>query len=80
VLLQHRGSSREAVLVDREYLERIERLAAAPPAPLERFRLFGTVTLATAPDAVLAAVRAEQRELAEKKARLVDRAIEKRSR
>jgi hypothetical protein len=80
VVLQHRGSSREAALVGREYLERLERLAASPQAPLERFRLSGTATLATAPDAVLAAVRAEQRELADKKARVLDPTLGKRAR
>ena|SRR5437762_1250786 len=68
VILMHRGSSRAAALVDREYLERLEQLARRPSGLIERFRLRGSATLGVLPEDVLKAARAEQRRLSEKKA------------
>ena len=67
VVIRHRDGDREAVLIDREVLEGLERRAAE--ATTTSFDLFGSATLHTSPDDVLSAVRAEQRALGEAKVR-----------
>jgi PHD/YefM family antitoxin component YafN of YafNO toxin-antitoxin module len=69
VILGHRNSAREAVLVSRDYLEGLEAanrqmrgLAAREP-----FHLYGSAKLNVAPEEVLTATRREQREAAEAK-------------
>ena len=68
VVLSHRTSSEQAVLVSKEYVERLEMLSRKEPAR-GRFRLFGSGTLVAPPDDVVELGRREQAALLDAKMR-----------
>lgn len=66
VLIGHRDSDDEAVLISKRELERIEERARASDAS-SAFSLPGTATIEGSPEDALAGVRRAQEELREKK-------------
>lgn len=65
IILRHRGGGRDAVLVSREYLERIER--AQPGAGGGSFSLVGSATLNRPLEEALAEIRRDAASASEQK-------------
>lgn len=65
VILRHRGGGRDAVLVSREYLERIERAQAS--AEGGSFSLFGSATLNRPLEEALGEIRQDAAAASERK-------------
>ncbi|MCC7539070.1 MAG: hypothetical protein IT379_22795 [Deltaproteobacteria bacterium] len=68
VILSHRTSAQQAVLVSKEYVERLELVSRRGPAHT-KFRLFGSGSLLMSPDDVVDVGRREQAALFERKLR-----------
>ena len=74
VVIGHRNSLKQAVLVDKDYVESLERVRHGTSRLASRrpFSLFGSATLLVPADEVLTDIRREQRVLVERKARRLD--------
>ena len=79
VVIRRRDGGREAVLISRDYIERLERQAGALRAG-KPFKLLGSLALAGDAASVLDEVRAGDRRESEKRLREFTPAIQKTSR